>query len=301
MSKVLGNGIAFNPIVLLLLILFSFPLYAQKIVKGKVINKITRLGVPYTTIGLIKENKGTSANSEGEFKISASLYSEDSLRFSSVGYKTLIISLNNMSENAVVELEDESTILNEVFITKDYKNVVLNQFNGCSLNYFSPALISFSQLACYFKTPEENMKVKEINLCKLASNSLFRIRFYLYDSTSKGPGKDISDKVIEINSSKRKVEENLEKYNIIIPGREFFVAIEWIFTDFNAFKMKAKINKKQIKYIAYNPNISFKDLKENVNDAEAHEFVWVLNFNGKWEYLNPQFRSNNFLISLKMQ
>lgn len=126
MSKVLGNGIAFNPIVLLLLILFSFPLYAQKIVKGKVINKITRLGVPYTTIGLIKENKGTSANSEGEFKISASLYSEDSLRFSSVGYKTLIISLNNMSENAVVELEDESTILNEVFITKDYKNVVLN-------------------------------------------------------------------------------------------------------------------------------------------------------------------------------
>jgi len=41
--------------------------FEQTLIKGKIINSITKLPIPYVTVGLVKENIGSNATVDGFF------------------------------------------------------------------------------------------------------------------------------------------------------------------------------------------------------------------------------------------
>jgi hypothetical protein len=66
-------------------------------------------------------------------------------------------------------------------------------------------------------------------------NCRFRIRVYDADEITGGPGVDISHRVIEVEetANRQVISIDLSKYDIVIPKKTFFVAIEWLFIGFN--------------------------------------------------------------------
>lgn len=88
-------------------------LQAQKtVVKGKVLDKITKTPLPGVNIFNAKKTRGTSANFNGEFKMTLKL--GDTIIFSAIGYKTK--KQVALTTNLTVYLDEQNTQLDEVVI-----------------------------------------------------------------------------------------------------------------------------------------------------------------------------------------
>jgi hypothetical protein len=282
-----------------LFLLLFFPLFTvgQKNCTGFVVDKSTGNRIPYATIGLIKQNRGVSANEQGAFSISAEIPKVDSLRISSVGYETLVLPVSGWINGKNVELQQQAGILNKVVIfTKKPKLYTLNRFSNCSLNWYWIALETIYQRAQRFEVPEEGMRLSELELCKDPSDCIFRIRIYDIDSSCQCPSKDLSDTIIEIRSKESHVRIDLEKYNVIIPGKSFFVAIEWLFIPFNEDIQTVKENRRKVDRTFYKPAMRY---VRNGNIDKAN--VWELNFNGVWSEVQRYEWNYNYQITAKLR
>lgn len=278
----------------LLLFVFS-PLISnsQIIYKGTVINSTTRKPVAYATVGLLKENAGINANEDGVFSLSLGKYVTDTLIISCAGYETKKFPIDNLPPDYRFEIPAKQIVLSNLVVRSNYKHSsILNDYENCGLNSYT-STGSVTQIAQHLQSPVANAMLSEIYICKRSDNSLFRIRVYDMDSASGKPGHDLADTIIEVNSGKRHVQVNLEKYNIVIPGKDFFVGIEWIYVPINKFRTKIKGQKNYL--IQYSPLIFFKNKRiENENRIEA----WQLDYRRKW------LRTSNdwfFLISAKVK
>ena len=100
-------------------------------IEGKVVDEFN-YGIPYTAITIVSKNLGTSSNEEGSFNFLVSKNeTQDTLEFSSIGFKTLKISIVDFIklEDKEIVLQENVTMLSDVVITssKDYvKRAVKN-------------------------------------------------------------------------------------------------------------------------------------------------------------------------------
>ncbi|QTE22845.1 SusC/RagA family TonB-linked outer membrane protein [Polaribacter cellanae] len=95
------------------LICSNFLLQAQKtVIKGKVLDKVTKTSLPGVNIFNVKKTRGTSANFNGEFKMTLKL--GDTIIFNAIGYKTK--KQVALTTNLIVYLEEQTTQLDEVVI-----------------------------------------------------------------------------------------------------------------------------------------------------------------------------------------
>lgn len=283
-----------------LFILLCFPLItsAQRNYSGFIVDKITGQRISYATVGLIKQNIGVSADEQGAFSIHSSFDKEDSLRISSVGYKQAVLPVSEWVNGKIVALQQKLSVLGEVVISADRQKqaFTLNRFGHCSWHTYSIGLETIYQLAQRFEAPEEGMQLTELELCKDRSESVFRLRIYDVDSLSQGPSIDLVDSLIEIRSGEKHVKVNLEKYNIVIPRKRFFVAIEWLFIPFNEQLETDKIEGKKRYYTLYKPALRF---VKNRNAIQGN--VWQLHFNGKWSEIYASSQDHNFQITAKLR
>jgi hypothetical protein len=246
-------------ILIILSLFFPISVKSQILITGKIINRSTKEIIPFATIGLLKENIGTSADDNGIFNIKSRIYPEDTLIVSSVGYVNKILPLSQLPINSTIELDVKQKTLSEVFISnKQIKPEILNDFSSCSLNWFNVGQNSIVQVAQYFHAPSPNMYLSKINICKMGTNCLFRIRIYDVDSVFGNPSVELTDSVIEVQSSKKYIQIDLEKYKIRIPDKDFFVALEWIYIPINSYTEKTKINGRKSLVTFYHPSICFR-------------------------------------------
>jgi hypothetical protein len=284
------------------LLLFFFPviLHAQIVYKGDIVDKTTKNGIPFATIGLMKANSGINANEQGKFILSAGKYDNDTMIISCIGYETLKIPVIQYPSNMVFELVEKHFTLNEIVIGKQYngESQSLNEFSNCGTSSYTT--IGFiTQVAVHFQSPVPNSMLTEISICKRDDNSLFRIRVYDMDSVSGKPFTDLVDTVIEIKSTRKHVHIDLEKYNIIIPGKDFFVAIEWIKIPYNESKMKIKNNGKRTTHTQYSPSIFFKERKVSTSAFQNSLEIWQLTYRGEW--INFFQKDGILLLSAKVK
>ncbi len=114
------------------------------------------------------------------------------------------------------------------------------------------------------------------------------------------PSQELVDTIIEAKSSKRNVHIDLRDYNVLIPCKDFFIAIEWLYIPENAYEEKVKINGRKFKHKVYNPLIAFKKRDNNdLNYIDGRE-IWLLKFNGNWVPAYNTERKINLLISPKL-
>ncbi len=96
---------------LLLILLLCLPLGAQQTFRARVVDAETGEALQYASIYISKDN-GTLTNTEGEFTIDAD--SEDILRISYVGYRTLEVKAGELSEE--VRMESLSSTIQELTV-----------------------------------------------------------------------------------------------------------------------------------------------------------------------------------------
>jgi len=229
--------------------------FAQKTYDGQVIDKATEDPIPGVNVLLIKEKTGTQTNKRGYFELSSEKpLPEDTLQFSSVGYKTFKLPVSVYQPQIFITLEASSTQLNEVRIAnkKKRKDIVLDKFGWYDLKSVSGASYSHSTevvkvrtaLAKFFKAPNANAVVTKISLGRKdlptsptssIRNKLttFLIHIMTPDTVTGVPGKIMFTKTVSLNDNSLWVDIDLTNDKLILPTKNFFVAVEWIITPYN--------------------------------------------------------------------
>jgi hypothetical protein len=286
-------------IIILLFFFFPITLHAQIVYKGSILNRATRSAIPFATIGLIKANSGINADEQGNFSLSVNKYDNDTIVISCVGYKTLKVPIVQYPSNRQFELTENQFTLSEVIIGKNYNgSQSLNEFSNCGNSSYT-TIGHITQVAVHFQSPVPNSMLSEISICKRNDNSLFRIRVYARDSVLGKPSIDLVDTIIEVKSKRKHVNIDLEKYNIIIPEKDFFVAIEWIKIPYNESKIKIKYNGKKTIQTQYSPSIFFKERDVSITDSNNPLDIWHLTYQGRWIKFFP--KDGILLLSAKVK
>lgn len=90
-------------------------------ISGIIKDKNTNEALPYVNLGIRNEEVGTVSRGNGAFKLQLNIdrHQNDSIIFSHIGFKTLIIPIKNLSNNDnTILLEQEIDQLNEVTLKK---------------------------------------------------------------------------------------------------------------------------------------------------------------------------------------
>jgi hypothetical protein len=302
MKRILKQQIQMKSIKIFLLFLFPIISNAQNIFEGVILNKVTKVSIPYASIFLLKGKTGVNADEKGFFKLEiTNRQVDDSLIVTCMGYAPLKFPVQDAdklgSASAKIELTEVVHNLKEVVIpNNNFKNSIkLNQFDELPGQYYGSGNF-IAQLAQHFVSPSKNAMLKDIKIAKFSipilspQKAIFRIRVYAVDSVSKAPSYDLTDEVIEVKSSSKIVELNLEKYKIYLPNNEFFIAIEWLRIPYNA--TETKINGKTVMH--YAPSIGwFK------NQASKMD-IWQLGLNNLWDKF-PAYLNSNLAIAVSLK
>ena len=128
---------------LLFSLLFPFISNGQNKFEGVIVNKATKVPIPYASIFLIKEKVGFNADENGLFKLEITNKEvDDSLIVTCIGYAPLKFPVQKAdklwSANAKIELTELVHNLKEVLIlNNNFKNsIMLNEFEKFSGRYY---------------------------------------------------------------------------------------------------------------------------------------------------------------------
>ena len=283
---------------ILLLLLFPVVVPAQSVLSGWVVDAKTKQPVAFATVGLIWTNSGVTATEAGQFTIgSVQSLQKDTLVVSCVGYQTKKIAVKDLPGDSIrIELDAFVQELTPVVVGKrDWNYVRLNEYSSAgSLN---SGTRGYAQLAQYFSAPEAGAMLHSVQLCRLDAaifgldKTIFRLRIYDIDPLTGGPGADLCQRIIEVNTGKRTVRVALDSLQIMIPRKEFFVAIEWLKLPINEMQEKTKMTDgKRLAYTGYRPSIYF----SNVQTPQVN--YWMKLYNGKWQRISKTLGKTNLAM-----
>lgn len=270
----------------LLFILISCPCFVsgQTLLKGKIADTKTGLGVAYATIGLAKENRGLNADENGSFILKSNLPG-DSIIASSVGYYSHKIAIADFLRDTLILLKQKEKALADVIIEnkKNWTTTTLNRPKKCA-DYGLVTTGFQTQVAQHLQAPVSNCFLSAVRICTnqpaflFHETSVFRIRIYDRDSVTGSPTDDLCDEIIEINSKNRVVNINLEPYKIRIPHKDFFIAVEWLKIPLNYEDQKQKIKEEKATtdIVVYRPSIGIIEHPKDALDT------WMLTYRYKW-------------------
>jgi hypothetical protein len=175
-------------VVFFLLLPFYSP--AQTILNGKVVETSTGNSIPYASIGLVKQNAGTNANENGEFKISCSWPDGDSLVISCIGYVTIRLPARDLLPNQVLSLSTYEKRLRPLII----KNQWVHSEVGGYKKYQDYCLTTVGyqwQVAKKITAPVANTCLQSVKI-GISKNhkggSTFRVHVFDFDSLTNSPG-----------------------------------------------------------------------------------------------------------------
>jgi hypothetical protein len=220
-------------------------------VKGILVDENDNTPIGYANIGILNTTVGTISDSDGTFEVFVpDELKDENLLFAAPGYERKSFHVPSLSgnENNVIRLVEQITVLKNVTVQSTrLKPAVLselgNQYhNEGSIYVDSSAAGSAMALLIENKPPASNAQLKTpyyIKRAKLriAHNTFadfkIRIRFLSVDSVSGLPDRDLVDQNIIVTSSMKKgwLKFDLEKYNIRIGRRSFFLVFEWLLED----------------------------------------------------------------------
>lgn len=185
--------------------------------------------------------------------------------------------------------------------------VVLNKFDKNKVSFYvglekPTEHFDFLQIAQKFESPSDNPFINEVVIrrmildgddyivnTELLTKTRFLLRVYDVDPKTGAPGKDLCAKTIEVkNLTDEMIKVDLRKHRISIPGKYFFVGVEWLRIDYNEqatlvgdddllFSVTA-VSKSRMKI--YQPFVGMSNVKGSKSNG------WVLTHDNKWRVYN---------------
>ena len=220
------------------LIYYSAPF--SQIYSGKLVDKNSRITIPYVNIGIVNKNIGTVSNAKGEFKLELNSAKEnDTLFISCIGYerKEYLISsfINSFGsiDQILIELQPKIYELADVVI-KPFGTKIYTLGNFCESNsaygnaFYSKEL--GTEIGILIKLPD-NKNIAFLQNFRFEVGKFtfdkFPVRLNVYDVINGMPNENILREpiFININSTDEYIVE-MEKYKIITNG-DFFITLEY--------------------------------------------------------------------------
>ena len=196
--------------------------------------------VPYAGVELKLSRRGTVADHDGRFRFEIEEKNlQDTLRISSLNYNLYLIPARNLAEKG----------LHTIFLTpKVYSLPPLEiRSNVGSVEEIgnrkwfrrgSLYIDTHGQQTALFIDNEKEVSVRIMRVsyylsAKGNTNAPFRVRIYECDSITKKPGEDLLPEIVVVkpNQGKGWFTVNVSKYNLKVPKKGFFVAMEGVFPD----------------------------------------------------------------------
>jgi hypothetical protein len=265
-----------NRLILFFIVVSQFALSQ---IKGVVKDSISGEPIPYVNIWVYGENIGTTSEENGSFSLD--IKEEKVLVFSALGYE----SKKSSSKNEIILLKPKVFELNEVVVSSAKKNKIIkvNGFKKNKTKVFYGAGTEPTIIAKKIEPTGEIIKhpylkeIKFLSLCQLEKAKLV-LRFFEIEADGK-PGDDyLGENIIIIIKKGQNLNKlNLEKYNIRIPDKGFFIAFEFLTIEENKFTFKkiqeldGKIEKKE--FVIFQPVIGTTPT-ENPNSYQYTKGIW---------------------------
>lgn len=282
-----------KPFFMAVFLLISHPVTAQVLLSGKVIDERTQQPVPYATVGLKNQNTGINADEQGSFSIQASDVN-DSLMIFSLGYIAGGLHISTLTDprNILIPLQHNDIELPEARITgsRSLKYKKLNEFTPGHIHNFLSSRGYEVQVAQLLDNPRPGARLISVTMALRDEPGLkasFRLRIYEAGDDGK-PGKDIYPMEILVHyNNEEPLTVDLQHYNIHIPGRKFFVALEWLKIPSNESIMGADKS--------YRPIIGFS------NKGSRKDQVWRLNYRNEWYQQKKSISKGNLAVMARVR
>ena len=216
---------------------------------GQVVDAETLEPLPYVNIILEEEKRGTSTDKEGRYSFVVKDIAEDTdVKFSYVGYESKHAPLKEL-KGKVIRLKPSVDHLAEVrlYTIKEKKRRRINDFRRkeiIGLGNFSGGQYP-SIVARHYDKPEkfdEGCFIKDIEVRyfsvekTLYGSAKFRLRIMAVDKKGKPSYDLLSDGlIIQKEASQFKSKIDMLPYKIAVPKDGFFVAVEHLFIEENAY------------------------------------------------------------------
>ncbi|SHG70239.1 CarboxypepD_reg-like domain-containing protein [Salegentibacter echinorum] len=225
--------------------------YAQsREISGEIVDEKTGKSLAFASVLVAKTEQGTSADENGVFSLKLKDTAKTlKLIVSNIGYESkevpilnkehLCISLNRLIEEleTVNLIRPKNTKRHRVNSFRLGKQIGIGNFSGGKYP---------STVARYYQKPEDFEAHCFINEIKIKFFSIperqyktakFRLRIMAVDSAGK-PGKDIlfKDLILEKPKTRNSLKVDMSQFYIEVPQQGFFVALEHLFIQENAYK-----------------------------------------------------------------
>jgi hypothetical protein len=213
----------------ILFLLISHNIFSQTI---NVIDELSRLPIPYTSIYLIDNNKiigGLSCDENGKAELPATNY--EFIKISSIGYEDLTIDHKDVKSFTFV-LKPKATELNEVIISN--KTVETIAYKGKKGRYLG--MLKDVEIILYFKNPfKKPVTLKSFSFATKKTIVENKIRIVMYsvkDSTKHSqPGEMLLNQDIIFTlkpAHEGEVKVDLTQYGIVLPPDGAYIGIDII-------------------------------------------------------------------------
>ncbi|MES2829855.1 MAG: hypothetical protein V4687_16980 [Bacteroidota bacterium] len=288
-------------------LVFGTSLAQKKVNTFQVVDSATLKPVAAVSIAIVRAKLAISTERDGIFNIPGDLTKmRDTVIISAQGYnpyKILLQKMHGMDSLKLIKYRRPKTPV----VFKDGKELELNKFKKSEVvNYAGihteTAMFDYLQLAQQFYLPKSRALLKRVNLSRLAFNLsyeaqddavemeriTFRIRVYEADTIKGGPGNELSDEVIEVkNKESQSIGIDLSDYQILIPGKSFFIAIEWMRDFYNqGWTMVPQERAASKQLVNFRPAIGISPVKGTKLN------MWALTIKRQWKpytYFSPDY------------
>lgn len=263
--------------------------FAQKIIKGTIIDSYTGQTIPYASITVKKESSISWKDGSFLFELE-NFNAEDSLFVQCLGFETFKTSLKDYSKNndKEIRLTPKVFSLNEVIVsahkTKRTKIKTFGVYKRKPSDGWATAKYK-EQIALYISNEKrENGIIQNLKFYIKKSgtpNKEFRVHLYALDQTKNNPGMELLPEAIYASGTTGNewIIIDVSKYQIKYPPEGFFIAFEALPDSPN----DTYITYKKMKFKSPPKNVEFGATYEKPKDNLTWHFTKFSNdTNYKW-------------------
>lgn len=215
--------------LLLFLMLFYNIAMAQITISGIVTDTKTGEVLPYVTVQLRSENRYSRTDENGVFKIYPSKrIANDTLVFSSIGFLSVRVAIDQLTNVLRVKMKQDVTQLREVKISN--REMILGKHNKTGFHPFKGT----STITYRFMKEGDYSYLKRVVIWRkrdrLSGKGKTKFRITIYNSEDNyGPPNDVVyEQILVDDTDKDELVVDLLKYRILLPTNYFFVGVERI-------------------------------------------------------------------------
>lgn len=207
---------------------------AQILIQGRVVDSETQEHLKYVNVVKSGSQSGTYSNEAGKFDISVSM--NDTLLFSTVGYKTRSLAVSQIRKmDFIILLYEDTTLLQSVTInakkTKAREYSLKMGYHNSRKKGRHVLMSPGIQLGVFIPNTSAKEGILDEVLINLASSgkTILRLRVMSADNTGK-PIRDIYNESIYITVGKKHgvLKVDLRERNIPLPVNGVVIALEYI-------------------------------------------------------------------------